>query len=413
MALDPSTRYPGQIDTTDPAGYPYGKARNRIVDGDGVGTPYERDLVNDIFGFQQAILDAVGATPSNTPDKVGASQYLDALRKIFASANVQQFAFTPNAQVKALGADILEDIFSHPNGSEFDSPLIMAVGGATSVLRSHRGDTWIVESAVLPQNGRSIAARGTDVANVVWVVVGSLTSISTSVDGGQSWTDQSANSAILSGSLHRVRWGNGLFVCLGNSDEIQTSPNGVAWTARTNPSAKPLHDLHYSAAAGIWVAVGNDGAVITSIDGITWTDRTGLSVGTADFRSVVYDEVNELWIAGGIGSVQTTADPDTENWVDRTAEFGFASTQEIASLAVDGEGVTLATRRSGSSGDNVDGIGFSRDGGLTWVVRNYDFAQPVGGAGAALWEAIFVDGRWFIAAGDSGDDGMILVSPRR
>lgn len=82
MALDPSTRYPGQIDTSDPVGYPHGAARDIVVVGDGIGTPLQKDLVNDIFGAQQALLKAANITPSGVPDKVGASQYLTALKTV-------------------------------------------------------------------------------------------------------------------------------------------------------------------------------------------------------------------------------------------------------------------------------------------------------------------------------------------
>ncbi len=78
MALDPSTRYAGQIAAD--ANYTYGKARNVIVSGDNTGTPFEEDLVNDIFGLQQALLDACGITPTNVPDTATVSQYLEALR---------------------------------------------------------------------------------------------------------------------------------------------------------------------------------------------------------------------------------------------------------------------------------------------------------------------------------------------
>lgn len=83
MAISPKLIYPAQIDaTSDPTGYPRGKAQNDIVEGDGVGTPYEKTLLNDVLGMQQELLSAAGATPSGTPDKVGASQYVDAIRYI-------------------------------------------------------------------------------------------------------------------------------------------------------------------------------------------------------------------------------------------------------------------------------------------------------------------------------------------
>lgn len=86
MALDPSAEYPGQVATGD-AGYPYGKAQNVTVEGDGTGTPLEKALVNDLFGFQQALLDAADIAPSGVPDQVGASQYLQAFYQLLGRAD--------------------------------------------------------------------------------------------------------------------------------------------------------------------------------------------------------------------------------------------------------------------------------------------------------------------------------------
>jgi hypothetical protein len=79
MTLVLSTRYPSQTVSGDP-GYPLGKARNRVSPGDGTGTPFESDWVNDVWGSLQAILDAGGITASGSPDAVGASDIVSALR---------------------------------------------------------------------------------------------------------------------------------------------------------------------------------------------------------------------------------------------------------------------------------------------------------------------------------------------
>lgn len=82
MAIDPSVEFPGKIDNTAPADYPYGKARNITTPGDGTGTPFVANLLNDLFGMQQALLDLAGLTPSGVPDTVQASQYLEALKVV-------------------------------------------------------------------------------------------------------------------------------------------------------------------------------------------------------------------------------------------------------------------------------------------------------------------------------------------
>lgn len=81
MAINPETQYPGKINPSD-ADYPFGSARNISTPGDGTGTPWEAALVNDVFGMQQALLSFAGLTPSGNPDKVGASQYLRALKML-------------------------------------------------------------------------------------------------------------------------------------------------------------------------------------------------------------------------------------------------------------------------------------------------------------------------------------------
>lgn len=81
MALIPKNAYPAQTLTTDPA-YPQGKARNATVLGDGTGTPFEQQWVNDVWGFQQALLDEAGIVPNGSPDSVGASQYLAAIQAL-------------------------------------------------------------------------------------------------------------------------------------------------------------------------------------------------------------------------------------------------------------------------------------------------------------------------------------------
>lgn len=80
MALNLAVRYAGQVDVD--AAYPQGKARNVVTEGDGTGFPFEKDFVNDILGWQQALLLASGITPSATPDTAIASQYLMAFYRL-------------------------------------------------------------------------------------------------------------------------------------------------------------------------------------------------------------------------------------------------------------------------------------------------------------------------------------------
>lgn len=104
MALDLLVRYAGQLAATDPGGYPYGKAQNVTVEGDGTGTPFEADLLNDILGLQQALLVAAGITPSGVPDKANASQYLTAIRWIAEGIQTTFSVKAPAFGASGLGA---------------------------------------------------------------------------------------------------------------------------------------------------------------------------------------------------------------------------------------------------------------------------------------------------------------------
>lgn len=91
MAINPESQYPGKISPATPQ-YPYGSARNVTLPGDGTGTPWEAALVNDILGWQQAILSDAGSEPTGTPEKATASQYLDAIKQVLARQSVASFA---------------------------------------------------------------------------------------------------------------------------------------------------------------------------------------------------------------------------------------------------------------------------------------------------------------------------------
>lgn len=127
MAIIPSTEYPSQTDATDTTGYPLGKAQNITTPGDNTGTPLEEAWVNDLWGFFQALLSSAGITASGTADKVGASQYLDALA-------VRLGTVMPHKIINCVVGDVLVDhtqeldtdaatssAMTHPRGAMFSA----------------------------------------------------------------------------------------------------------------------------------------------------------------------------------------------------------------------------------------------------------------------------------------------------
>ena len=81
MAKNLLTAYPGKVGPSTPQ-YPYGEPRDVITNGDGTGTPWQAELIKDVYGLLQAILTGADITPSNTADNAVTSQYLDGLRDI-------------------------------------------------------------------------------------------------------------------------------------------------------------------------------------------------------------------------------------------------------------------------------------------------------------------------------------------
>jgi hypothetical protein len=71
--------------------YPYGSIKNESVPGANDGTPLDADWGNDYAGFDAALLDAAGITPSGDADTATDSQRLDALNFLY-DKNVALFA---------------------------------------------------------------------------------------------------------------------------------------------------------------------------------------------------------------------------------------------------------------------------------------------------------------------------------
>lgn len=100
MAIRPEDEYTN----TEPASasYPGGSFKNETAPGNLDGTPFEKKWPDDIQGILQKLLDAAGITASGTPDTVVASDYYDALVKIFGFAHVYDDTGAANAYQLAL-----------------------------------------------------------------------------------------------------------------------------------------------------------------------------------------------------------------------------------------------------------------------------------------------------------------------
>lgn len=84
MALKLDERYPGRANPPS-LDYPQGSFKNRTSPDSKDGTYLEKDWANDIQGYLQSLLQDAGIVANGQVDKVGASQYFNALKTVIAS----------------------------------------------------------------------------------------------------------------------------------------------------------------------------------------------------------------------------------------------------------------------------------------------------------------------------------------
>ena len=120
--------------------------------------------------------------------------------------------------------------------------------------------------------------QGGAYGNGIYVLVGAVAgakNIAYSING-VTWT------TILVGAINfrSVSFGAGLFVGVGDSGAIYTSPDGIVWTVRVSPIANSWTSVTYG--NGLFMTVGNGASskVIYSNDGITWTASTEMDLDT-------------------------------------------------------------------------------------------------------------------------------------
>ena len=199
-----------------------------------------------------------------------------------------------------------------------------------------------------------------------WVAVGLggdlYTSDSTSAD---SWTSQTSSFGAT--DIHNVAAnGTDLYVAVGSSGKLATSPDGITWTQQTSSfSTSAIYAVAYG-SDGYWVAAGQSGKLATSTDGINWTQQTvGASPGT--IYSVAYG--NGLWIYGTQGGYTETASDPTSTWTSRTSTL---STFPFFYYAPD-QAIWVAGADTGTTG----ALASSTDG-TSWTARTSPFSLAVG-----------------------------------
>jgi hypothetical protein len=135
---------------------------------------------------------------------------------------------------------------------------------------------------------------------------------------GSVWT---ARSSAQVSDWQSVTWGgkpgSELFVAVGTSGGVMTSPDGRTWTAQTAAAKTWLAVTWGRPTYPKFVAVGV-GCVMTSYDGVAWTSRTpGSSSLTAKWQSVTWGGLagREVFVAVAYNNIPgVMSSSDGINW---------------------------------------------------------------------------------------------------
>lgn len=214
-----------------------------------------------------------------------------------------------------------------------------------------------------------------------------------SIDG-VNWSRNYLASSFRAGG---IAYGDNKYVLTGriwvDSDWAATafhSKDGKNWTQATVPPISAINDVIFG--NGRFVAVGNKGSTMTSLDGVTWT--AGNNVGTLDLDAISF--ANGEFVA--VGDDEVHASPDGISWVNRSANTGLTSSQNLKEI-IYAEGYFFAAGW-------YSGIRYSSDQGVTWNAATMPTGMDY------YLQAILVKDGTFVALGQRMPDQspILLVS---
>jgi hypothetical protein len=190
------------------------------------------------------------------------------------------------------------------------------LGGASfraGVARTTDGSAWATPTTPFASGaaGRYVTGLAYSVSLDVVVAVTNLGEVATSTDQGATWTIRTAAAAATYQNVRRDE-SRGLFLAVGNTGVIHTSPTGTTWTAQTSGTTDTLYDV--ATGGPTLVAVGAGGRIVRSDDGLTWATFTA---GAVERRRCLWDGV--AFLAPRTGTSDTLMldrSADGSGWVE-------------------------------------------------------------------------------------------------
>jgi hypothetical protein len=237
------------------------------------------------------------------------------------------------------------------NHVAYGNGLYVACGASDTLLTSTDGQQWTPRS-VGAIDGSLAEWRGLVFAHERFVVAGTKGATATSLLG-ESWDYYDANTATAGGladRLRRVASGQGLFVAVGAGYEpyrgvVVSSPEGEVWTARDGKTgAKWIYSVTFG--SGVFVAVGESGVLTTSPDGVEWT--AGASGTSSSLWGVGHGPAGFVAVGDG-GRIRTS--PDGVTWSGSSG----GTTKALFDVAA-GNGTYVIVGRDGTILQSTGGV---------------------------------------------------------
>lgn len=136
MSLKLNERYPGRFDNPSDD-YPLGSFKNRTAPSAKDGSYLEKDWANDKEGFFQSILNNAGIAPNGNVDKVGSSQFFDAM--LCLDQNQAGVAFSADGTATAVTLTPSPPILGYLENQRFSVKFGVASGANPTINVSAKG----------------------------------------------------------------------------------------------------------------------------------------------------------------------------------------------------------------------------------------------------------------------------------
>ena len=238
------------------------------------------------------------------------------------------------------------------NGSNFIATGANIGGGTGIIATSPDGITWTARTSPTTTN-RDVAFGA---ANII--VSASNNGIYSSTDY-TTWTLRQNNSYTAVAHNGLAVGSGSLFVGVGFSSVIFTSPDGITWTSRSNPGGQ-FTSVAYG--NGMWVVTAESGTILSSPDGITWTQRVSSTFysGTAhNVNSVAYNNGRFVATTSGAMSEVTGGfliSTDGITWRPHGGANNPASTAGLPRVISAGNGRFLYSPVASYISNSTDGL---------------------------------------------------------